>query len=121
MVDHNNIIIGGHSRKKALLAAGYKENEEIEVLRASRPLTETEFKRLNIRDNLDFGEFDFDMLSNHFDGQELLDWGMPADWFEIETEEPEVRTYADSPLELCGKCPYKSNEKEHREDNQKAL
>lgn len=112
LVDFDNTIIGGHSRKKALLAAGFKKDDEIEVLRANRPLTDTEFKRLNIRDNLPFGDFDFEMLSNHFDGPELLEWGMPESWFEIEDEEPVKGINTDSKGELCDKCPYKANEKE---------
>lgn len=80
-VDTNDVIIGGHQRKKALLQAGYKENDEIEVLYPNRPLTEEEFERLNIRDNLSFGEFDFDILANEFDQEQLIEWGMPEEWF----------------------------------------
>ena len=81
IVDINNVIIGGHSRKRALLAAGYAHNDSIEVLRASRPLTDIEFKRLNIRDNIPFGEFDFDILANNFEMEDLIDWGMDVNLF----------------------------------------
>lgn len=83
MLSHDNHIIGGHSRKKALLKAGYKLSDEIEVIKPSRELTETEFKRLNVRDNLYFGEFDMDILANKFDPFELSDWGLTIPEVEI--------------------------------------
>ena len=80
LVNQDNTIIGGHSRKKAMLKAGFKNSDIIEVLKPSRQLTEDEFKRINVKDNLPFGEFDFDILGNHFDVDNLIDWGMPAEW-----------------------------------------
>lgn len=87
LVNQDNTIIGGHSRKKALLKAGYKNSDIIEVLKPSRQLTEEEFKRINIKDNLPFGEFDFNVLANNFDVDALIDWGMPADWL-VGSEDP---------------------------------
>ena len=69
-------IIGGHQRKKALLAAGYKKNDVIDVLISDRLLSAEELDRINIRDNLPFGEYDFDILSDRFDKDTLLDFGM---------------------------------------------
>jgi DNA modification methylase len=80
LVNQDNTIIGGHSRKKALLKAGFKKSDIIEVLKPSRQLAEEEFKRINVKDNLPFGEFDFDILANHFEVDSLIDWGMPAEW-----------------------------------------
>ncbi len=87
LVNLDNTIIGGHQRKKALLKAGFKEIDEIEVLIPSRLLVEDDFDRINIRDNLPFGGFDFDMLGNLFDPVKLIDWGMPAEWLQIDVEE----------------------------------
>lgn len=84
MVDTNNVIIGGHQRKRALLKAGIKE---IEVLVPSRDLTSEEFDRLNIRDNLPYGDFDFDLLANFFDIDLLVEWGMPEGWLKFEDED----------------------------------
>jgi hypothetical protein len=107
LVNTDNMIIGGHSRKKALLAAGFRECDAIEVLKASRLLSEYEFKRLNIRDNLSFGEFDFDILANHFDMKDLEEWGLDLKLFptiempEIEKEEEKDENKVT--CELCGK------------------
>lgn len=76
IVDTENVIIGGHQRKKALLAAGFKPTDVIEVLMPNRPLLEEEFDRINIRDNLPFGMFDFDILSTRFDLEKLAEFGM---------------------------------------------
>jgi DNA modification methylase len=76
VVNNDNTILGGHARKKALKAAGYNGDGSIEVLCASRQLTEEEVKRIIIRDNLSFGEYDFDILGNHFDDKQLVEWGL---------------------------------------------
>ena len=79
VVNHDLTIIGGHQRKKALLKAGFSKDTEIEVLIASRPLTAEEFDRINIRDNVSYGEYDLDILANRFDVNTLLNWGMGDD------------------------------------------
>lgn len=110
LVNTDNMIIGGHSRKKALLAAGFRENDVIEVLKASRALTEYEFKRLNIRDNLIFGEFDFDILANNFELRDLEDWGLDLKLFpeicmpnDPEEEKEEEKDENKVICEMCGK------------------
>ena len=80
LVNQDYTIIGGHQRKKALLRAGMSAKAEIEVLTPDRLLSQEELDRLNIRDNLPFGEFDFDILANRFDTETLAGWGMPEDW-----------------------------------------
>jgi DNA modification methylase len=76
IVDNDYTIIGGHQRKKALYMAGYDDETEIEVLIPTRKLTPAEIDRLNIRDNLAFVEYDFDVLTERFDPEELLSFGM---------------------------------------------
>jgi ParB-like chromosome segregation protein Spo0J len=105
LVDTNNTIIGGHSRKQALLASGLAPECEIEVLKASRPLSENEFKRLNIRDNLDFGDFDTELLANHFDPVELSEWGMDLEeiGFDMETDVTDKPSDEKEKCKMCGK------------------
>lgn len=79
IVNQDNTIIGGHQRKKALLEAGLKDTDKIEVLVSERNLTEEELDRINIRDNLEFGEYDFDVLTERFDMDRLLSFGMDKD------------------------------------------
>lgn len=105
-IDTKNVIIGGHSRRRAMLSAGYKPSDMIEVLRSSRPLSETEFKRLNIRDNISFGDYDFEILANNFEMEDLIDWGMEATLFpNIEPNLEVIEKLSDekTKCEVCGK------------------
>ena len=94
IVNTDGTIIGGHQRKKAFLLAGFKEDHKIPVLMPDRFLQVDEFKRLNVRDNLPFGEFDFDILASDFDVNELIEWGMPEEWLPS-YEEPEEKSEKD--------------------------
>lgn len=79
MITQDNLIIGGHQRKRALLAAGLLPETQIEVLQAEQALTPEQFARLNIRDNLGYGQFDFDKLANMYTEIQLLEWHFPKD------------------------------------------
>lgn len=82
LVNKDHTIIGGHQRKKALIEAGVSLNEKIDVLMPDRLLTEAELDRINVRDNLSFGEYDFDILRERFDISTLAEFGMPDDMLE---------------------------------------
>lgn len=71
-INTDNMIIGGHLRKRVLFELGY---DEIDVYVPSRTLTEKEVEELCIRHNLHQGDWDFDMLANQFDASSLLKWG----------------------------------------------
>lgn len=73
VVNFDGTIIGGHARYLA-----YKEKgiEEIDCYVADRQLSEEESKELLIRLNKNTaGEWDFDMLANNFDIEDLQNWG----------------------------------------------
>jgi 16S rRNA G966 N2-methylase RsmD len=93
MINEDGTIIGGHQRKRALLKSGMKQSDEVEVLVPDRQLTEEEFNRLNIRDNLPYGEFDFDILADNFDIEQLVEWGMPEAWLTDSSQEEEETKY----------------------------
>jgi len=78
--ERKNIIIGGHQRTKVWSDLG---NDTIPCVELN--LTLEEEKELNVRLNKNTGEFDFDMLANHFDEDDLVDWGFNA--FQFDTEE----------------------------------
>lgn len=103
LVNYDNVIVGGHSRKKALLDAGYSQNQEIEVLKSGRLLSTLELQRLNIRDNLPFGDFDFDILGNHFDAEALIEFGMPPEWLDLKFDNEAEIENDRTKCELCGK------------------
>ncbi|QDP67929.1 MAG: hypothetical protein Tp1122DCM00d2C27307611_19 [Prokaryotic dsDNA virus sp.] len=68
--DRKNIIIGGHQRIKVAKDLNYKEVPCIEI-----DLSLDKEKELNIRLNKNVGEWDYDILANLFDFNDLMDWG----------------------------------------------
>lgn len=87
VVDENNIILGGNMRYKACIEAGLKE---IFILKAE-DLTEQQKDEFIVKDNVGFGEWDWDILANEWDTDKLTDWGLdlPLDVSvqELEAEE----------------------------------
>jgi ParB-like chromosome segregation protein Spo0J len=79
-----NIVVGGHQRLKALIALGYKEVPCVEV---DLPL-EKEME-LNIRLNRNTGEFDYDMLANNFEMEDLIEYGFEENQLFINEEQEE--------------------------------
>jgi len=71
-LDASNTIIGGHQRKHVLEASGVKE---CECWVPDRELSDKEVEELNIRLNKNTGSWDFDVLANEFELDDLLDWG----------------------------------------------
>jgi len=106
-INTDNVIIGGHARKKALLAAGYKKSDEIEVLMPDRLLESDYFDRVNIRDNLGYGNWDVDILGNNWDAEQLIAWGMNPLFIgesilEVEKEEPSIKETKPKTCPHCG-------------------
>jgi hypothetical protein len=72
IVDENFVVLGGNMRLKACELAGLKE---VPILVADE-LSEKEQREFIIKDNLSFGEWDWEMLANEWDEEELSDWGL---------------------------------------------
>ena len=72
VVDENNIILGGNMRYKACIEAGLKE---IYVIQAD-DLSEDQKKEFIIKDNVGFGDWDWDIIANQWDLKKLDDWGL---------------------------------------------
>ena len=87
VVDKDNIVLGGNMRLRACQEAGLKE---VHILQADK-LTEKQQREFIIKDNVGFGEWDWDDLANEWDAEELEDWGLdlPLDERIDELEEDE--------------------------------
>jgi site-specific DNA-methyltransferase (adenine-specific) len=87
VVDENNIVLGGNMRLKACKEAGLKE---VYIVKADN-LTEQQKDEFIVKDNVGFGEWDWDMLANEWDTEKLDEWGLdlPVDLSvtELEAEE----------------------------------
>lgn len=84
VVDDENVVLGGNMRLRACLEAGLKE---VYIIKASE-FTEEQKKEFVIKDNSSFGEWDWDLLANEWDINDLSDWGIdiPASYFDEDVE-----------------------------------
>ena len=90
VIDEDNIILGGNMRYKACVEAGLKE---VFVKRAEG-LTEEQKQEFIVKDNVGFGEWEWDILANEWDSSKLDEWGLDV-WQNIDEEEvePEEAAY----------------------------
>lgn len=86
VVDENFMVLGGNMRLKALKSAGVFEVPIQQV----KGWTDDQKKEFIIKDNLGYGEWDWDIVANDWDIQKLKDWGMDLPDFpdpELDAEE----------------------------------
>ena len=83
VVDSNMVVLGGNMRLKACIAAGVKE---VPIIVADQ-LTDIQKNEFIIKDNVGFGEWDWDQLANQWDMDLLNEWGMDVPYTEDEIEE----------------------------------
>ena len=78
VVNQDMIVLGGNMRLKACEEAGLTE---VPIIFADN-LTPEQEKEFIIKDNSSFGEWDWDLLANEWDTEQLIDWGMdlPKEW-----------------------------------------
>jgi hypothetical protein len=95
--------LGGNMRLKALKELGYKEIPDNWVMLADE-WSEEKRKEFTIKDNVGFGEWDWDTLANEWNVEELAEWGLDIPNFEIEPEtEQEEDKIAEAHAKLTDK------------------
>lgn len=72
VVNSDMVVLGGNMRLKACKQAGLKE---VYILKADE-LTEEQQREFIVKDNVGFGEWDWDALGNEWNSVQLEDWGM---------------------------------------------
>jgi hypothetical protein len=72
VVNDDMVVLGGNMRLKACKEAGIKD---IPIIKASE-LTEQQQKEFIVKDNVGYGEWDWDDLANNWDAEELTEWGL---------------------------------------------
>jgi DNA modification methylase len=86
VVNTDMVVLGGNMRLKAMREAGWKE-VPIEVV----DWDEDKQRQFIIKDNVSGGEWDWEMLANQWDADELNEWGLDLPEFEqvkeLEAEE----------------------------------
>jgi hypothetical protein len=83
VVDSEMVVLGGNMRLKACQAAGLAE---VPILIADQ-LTPEQQAEFIIKDNVGFGEWDWDVLANEWDAASITDWGLDIGGFDLKAEE----------------------------------
>ena len=82
VIDEDNVVLGGNMRLKALKSAGIFE---IPVKRVEGWTAEQK-KEFIIKDNLGYGEWDWEMVANGWDAEQLEDWGLDIPSFDSDED-----------------------------------
>lgn len=85
-------VLGGNMRLRAMIEAGWKEAPVVVV-----EWSEEQQKEFIIKDNIGFGEWDWDALANEWDTKHLNDWGLELP---ILNEKLQVEKYAEPEIEV---------------------
>ena len=72
VVDENMVILGGNMRHKACIEAGLTKVH----IKTAVGLTEEQKQEFIVKDNVGFGQWEWDILANEWDSQQLEDWGL---------------------------------------------
>jgi len=90
----DGVVLGGNMRLSAMREAGISETP-VHVVE----WPENKQREFIIKDNVSFGDWDWDTLANEWDELALIDWGL-----DVPIDEPKEPTEDDKPkCELCGK------------------
>lgn len=100
VVNSEMIVLGGNMRLKACKEAGLSE---IPVIKAS-DLTEEQQREFIIKDNVGFGEWDWDLIANEWDAEPLDDWGLDVKHFEVEKNDVDLSDQIKDVYEIIITC-----------------
>lgn len=98
VVDENMIVLGGNMRLLALQKMGVSDCQ-IKMVSGLTPEQKREFV---IKDNSNFGRYDFDSLANEWSDLPLADWGvdLPDDWIKDKEKSVDAEAQIDKAAEL---------------------
>lgn len=110
VVNSDMVILGGNMRFKACKEVGLKE---IPIIIADN-LTEEQQREFLIKDNTSGGEWDFEMLANDWDVEQLEDWGLDVPNFDTDTDN-ELKDLS-STIENLYRIEVTCKDEEHQEN-----
>lgn len=85
VVNTDMVVLGGNMRLRACKEAGMKH---IPVI-VAEDITEAQQREFIIKDNVGFGEWNWDTLANEWEAAQLEDWGMDIPKFDTEDQSDE--------------------------------
>lgn len=110
VVNQDLVILGGNMRFKACKEAGLKE---VPVIVTN--LSEEKQREFLIKDNVSGGEWDWELLANEWDSEELEDWGLDVPDFESELEQNDLSDSINQLFKIEVEC--KSEEEQEKTYN----
>ena len=113
-VDGKIFPLGGNMRFKALKEIGYKEIPDTWIQMADE-WTEEQRKEFVIKDNVGFGEWDWDSLQEGWDVEQLEEWGLDVPDFEvneIESETKDLSNQLKETFEVIISCKDEKNQEQ---------
>ena len=115
-VDKKIYPLGGNMRLKAIQELNYKEIPDSWVVLADS-WTQEQRNEFTIKDNVGFGEWDWDSLANEWDSQKLDEWGLDVpDWYgQEDIDVDKFFTNTDNEKENKFKIVLEYTEQEHAE------
>ncbi|MFZ9452278.1 MAG: ParB N-terminal domain-containing protein [Bacteroidia bacterium] len=103
-VDGKLYPLGGNMRLKALQELNFKEIPDSWVMLADN-WTQEQRKEFIIKDNVGYGEWDWEDLANNWDEQLLTEWGL-----DIPNFEPELSLLGGGPMQTASSANLTCNE-----------
>lgn len=101
------VIIGGNMRYRALKELGYKD-AVCKVI--PQGTTAEQLRAVAIKDNNNFGDWDFDALANLWNAEELDRWGIDLPPMDGEVKEDEAKEDNFNPDSVTGKAKSKEGD-----------
>jgi DNA modification methylase len=82
VVDENMTVLGGNMRLKAMQELKWKEVPIV----VAEGLTDAQKDEFVIKDNVGFGDWNWEQLANEWDAEELTRWGLEIPGFDVDLE-----------------------------------
>ena len=100
VVDEDMVVLGGNMRLKACKSAGLFEI----WVDIAQGWTEEQKAEFIVKDNVGFGEWDWDILANEWNTEILSDWGLDLPVFEMPLDDEPQEEKEQEEKELCPMC-----------------
>ena len=99
VIDENNMVFGGNMRLKACIEAGLTD---VPVIHANN-LSEAQKKEFIVKDNVGYGEWEWDALANEWNIEDLDNWGLDIPAFaNNDIEQPKDNAKGGTTCPNCG-------------------
>ena len=115
--DSDLTIVGGHARKKALIALGVKK---VKCWVAQEKLSDEDFKAVALLSNRVYSAFNQEKLNDSVEANDLVEYGFEVDEVDFEVDETEFEEEA-TPAPKKHQYQFKFNSDEKRTTFEKAL